>query len=280
MAIQTLDQYIASNKQRIPLLKTASRTTVASIPFSVLDLAGNPGAGALVGSLNPATLVTDATAGFPAINFSTGTGYLSKVEFSSTVASRLQLFDLIYKNSLQTGGAGYTAATVTFSSQAAISGRCPDYPGSGTVFGKGMEIWLEVGTAYAGGTSLSFSVNYTNSDGTAGRTTGTVNLALAALTLGKMVQLSLQAGDVGVQKIESITISAVTGTFTAGTMNVLIMRPLWTIGRVIVANSGDIHDMLKTGLPVVYQDSALYLVVQADGTASGLPELVLEIASA
>ena len=34
-------------KQTIIFNKTASRTSVASIPFSVFDLAGNPGAGTL-----------------------------------------------------------------------------------------------------------------------------------------------------------------------------------------------------------------------------------------
>ena len=45
MAITTMDQLIAAKTQRIPINKTASRTAVAAIPFSVFDLAGNPGAG-------------------------------------------------------------------------------------------------------------------------------------------------------------------------------------------------------------------------------------------
>jgi hypothetical protein len=69
MAISTLDGYIASAKQRIPLIKTASRTSVANIPFSVFDLAGNPGAGTLAGTSTAAGVVpTDATAGCPIIN--------------------------------------------------------------------------------------------------------------------------------------------------------------------------------------------------------------------
>ena len=67
---------------------------------------------------------------------------------------------------------------------------------------------------------------------------------------------------------------------TAGAFNVLVMRPLWTAGRVRVANDCDTHDLLRTGMPVVYPTSALYLVVQADSTASGFPELVVEVASA
>lgn len=273
-----MDQYISALKQRIPIVKTASRTTVAAIPFSVFDLAGNPGSGTLAGTSTSAGVVpTDATAGFPGILFSSGVGYLSKVEFGSSVASRLHIFDMLWK----AGAYSYAAGTTTLSAQPAISGRCPDYPGSGTVFGDGNEIWVEVSTAFVTGTAWQVQVTYTNSDGVAGRSTViSAAQAASALTLGKMFQLALQAGDNGVQQINSVIVTNGGTAMTAGAFNVLIMRPLWTSGRVKLANDGDVHDMLRTGLPIVYQDSALYLVVQADSTASGLPELVLEIASA
>jgi hypothetical protein len=89
--------------------------------------------------------------------------------------------------------------------------------------------------------------------------------------------LGLQSGDTGVQRIESVIVT--TGSATAGTFNVLITRPIWTSGRCMTANDGDIHDMLKTGLPIVYNDSALIIQVQADGTASGVPEVAFEIAN-
>jgi hypothetical protein len=38
--------------------------------------------------------------------------------------------------------------------------------------------------------------------------------------------------------------------------------------------------MLKTGLPIVYSNSALFLQVCPDGTITGVPELNVEIASA
>ena len=41
MTISTLDQYIAAASQRVGLIKTALRASVATIPFSVFDLAGN-----------------------------------------------------------------------------------------------------------------------------------------------------------------------------------------------------------------------------------------------
>lgn len=273
--IASVDQYIASLKQRIRWSKV-TRTVVATIPFSVFDLAGIPGVGTLAGGDSANGIVpTDAVAGFPPILFSSGTGYLSKVEFGSSVASRLSLYDMVFK----AGTYAYNSGTTNLSAQPAISSRCPDYPGSGTSFGVGMEIWCEVVTAHTSATAWRIQVTYTNQAGVAGRTSViSATYAAAALTVGKMFPLQLQAGDTGVQKIESVTVT--TGAAAAGTVNILIMRPLWTSGRVMVANDGDIHDLLRTGMPVVYSDSALYLVVEADSTASGVPEVVIEIASA
>lgn len=275
MAIVSLDGYIASAKQRIGITKTAARTTVATIPFSVFDVAGNPGAGTLAGTSTSAGVVpTDATAGCPIIEFTSGTGYLSRIEFASSVASRLSIFDMLYK----AGAYSYAAGTTTLSSQPVFSQRCPDYPGSGSVFGARNEIWIEVVTAMTGATAWAVRVTYTNQNGTAGRSSVvSANQAAAALTVGKMFQLALQSGDTGVQKIESVIVTN-TGA-TAGSFNVLVLRPLWTSGRVRTANDGDVHGIMKTGMPIVYGDSALYLQVAADSTSSGIPSINLEIAS-
>lgn len=275
MAITTLDDYISSAKQRLRITKTTARTTVAAIPFTVFDL--TTGAGTLAGS-NAANGVvpTDVTTGFPSIAFSTGVGYLSKVEFGGSVAARVSLFDMLFK----AGTYAYTAGTSNLASQPAISSRCPDYPGSGTVFGKGNEIWIEVSTAFATGNAWTIQVTYTNDQGTTGRTSiVSPALAAAALTIGKMFQLSLQAGDTGVQTIESVIVTNPVTAMTAGAVNVLILRPLWTSGRIKAANDGDIHDMLKTGLPIVYSDSAIMAQIAADGVSSGVFEVAFEIAS-
>lgn len=261
MAITTLDGLIAAASQRVGIFKTASRTSVAAIPFSVFDQAGNPGAGTLAGTSTTAGVVpTDATAGFPSINaFGGATGYISKIEFGNTVAARMTLFDCLFK-----AGAYAFNANVTLSAQPSYSTRVlggTDYTNT--------EIWLETVTAFTGNQSIA--VTYTNQSGTAGRSTGTIATGVAP-TVGRMLQLPLQAGDTGVQKIESV----VSTVATVGTFNVLVLRRLWQ-GRVRIANDGDVHDMLKTGLPQIFEDSALMVVVTADSTATGLPEIVCEV---
>lgn len=262
MAIQSLDQMIAAASQRPTICKTASRTSVAAIPFSVFGLAGNPGAGALaVGNTANGIVPTNALAGYPVIQAFGGgaTGYLAGVQFGSSVACRFTLFDCLFS-----AGAFAFNAAVALTAQPSYAGRVL----GGTDF-TNTEIWIEAVTAFTG--SQSIAVTYTNQDGVAGRTTGTIATAVAP-TVGRMLQLPLQAGDTGVQKIESVT-STVS---TAGTFNVHVMRRLWS-GRVRIANDGDAHDFLKTGMPQIFADSALCLVVTSDTTATGIPELQLEI---
>jgi hypothetical protein len=264
MAIATMDQYLSSAKQRLTLMKTVSRVTVAAQPFSLFDIAGNPGAGVLaVGNTANGIFPANPTvAGYPVINAFGGgnTGYLSKVEFGSTVAGRLTLFDRLFS-----AGAYAFNAAVSLTSQPSFLSRLPlsDY--------KGLEIWVEQVTLATGNQAVT--VTYTDDGDIPGRTTGAVGIA-AAPTVGRMWQLPLQAGDKGVKKIESVT-----GTVaSAGTFNIHVMRRLWS-GRVMSVAGGDLHDLFKTGLPQVFSDMALFLMVNPDSTASGIPELTIEIAN-
>jgi hypothetical protein len=264
MAITTWDGYIASAKQPISFVRTAARTSVAAAWFSVFDLAGNPGAGVLAGTSTAAGVVpTDATAGCPVINAFGGgaVGYLAQVDFGSNAACRIKLFDMLFK-----AGAYAFNANTALAAQPSYSSRVP----GGTDFAD-TQIWIEAVTAFTGNPTIT--VTYTNQSGAAGRTTGAVALGLAP-TVGRMIQLPLQSGDTGVQKIESVVATVA----TVGTFNVLVLSPLWS-GRVKIANDGDVHDLAKTGMPVIYTDSAVVMTVSADATSTGIPELEFVVAN-
>lgn len=259
MAITTQDAYWGSKKQVIPWNKTTTRTTVASIPFSMFDVAGTPGAGTLaVGNTANGVVPTDATAGYPLVNAITGIGYLSSVNFANTVASRLAIYDRVFS-----AGAYAFNANTTLASQPSYVGRMPnsDY--------KGTELWIEAVTAFTGNQSINIS--YLDQDGNSG-TTGTIATGVAPI-IGRMLRLPLASGDSGVSQITNVT-STVS---TVGTFNVHVMRKLWE-GRVLFANHGDRHNPFKTGMPQVYDTSALFVVVSADSTSSGLPTVDMEIA--
>jgi hypothetical protein len=227
----------------------------------MIDLAGNPGAGTLAGSNTANGVVpTDATAGYPIIAaFGGGTGYLTKVEFASTVAGWVDVYDRVFL-----AGAYAFNANTTLASIPSYSGRIPGADYTGT------QIWLEQVTAGTG--SQSVAVTYTNQAGTGSRTTGTV--ATAVNIVGRCWQLPLQAGDSGVQVVNSVVGSVA----TVGTFNIMVLRPLWS-GRITLANGGDVHDLLRVGMPQVYADSALYVLIAPDSTATGIPEVMLEVAN-
>ncbi len=261
--IVSLDNYLASARQRAQFVKTAARTTIAAQWYSLFELAGSPGAGTLAGtSVTAGVVPTDATAGCPVLNAFGGsaTGRLSKVEYGNTVACRIALFDCLFK-----AGAYSFNANQALSSQPSYSGRLP-----GTDY-KGLEIWAETVTAAT--LNQTWNVTYMDQDGNTGAATGAVGIG-AAPTLGRCWQLPLAAGDSGVQKIENV----LGGTGSAGTANILVLRPLWS-GRVRMANDGDVHDLLRTGMPQVYADSALMILIAADSTSSGVPEMSIEIAN-
>lgn len=262
MAITTIDGLVAAARQTVLLQKTASRTSVASIPFGIFDQTGNPGAGTLaIGNTTNGVVPTDATTGYPLLNaFGSGaTGYLACVDFGNTVACRMALYDTLFAAGAFAFNAAATLATIP-----SYSSRVP----GGTDF-TGTEIWIEAVTAFTGNQTIS--VGYTNQSGTASRSTGAIATGVAP-TIGRMLRLPLQAGDSGVQVINTVT-STVS---TVGTFNVYVLRPLWS-GRVRAVNDGDVHGWDKTGLPQVWADSALRVIVTADSTATGLPELQLEI---
>jgi hypothetical protein len=259
MAITTFDGIIGAAGQDQTWVKTGARTTVANAWFTLFDIAGNPGAGTLAGVSTAAGVIPVATdAGFPAINaFGLGNnGYLSNVDFGSTVPGRIKMYDMLYK-----AGAYPFNAAQTLAAQPALT-RVP-----GTIY-TGLQLWVECVTAFTGIPTIT--ITYTNEAGTAGRTTGAVTWVAA--TVGRMLQLPLQAGDKGLQKIESVT----SITATVGTFNVLIMRRLWS-ARVRAANDGDTHGPDKTGMPDVYEASALYPIIATDSTLSGVPELQLSV---
>ena len=118
----------------------------------------------------------------------------------------------------------------------------------------------------------SIRITYLDQDGNAGDT-GTIATGVAPI-ISRCYPVPLASGDVGVQRIDSV----VSTVSTAGTFNVLVVRPL-LIMRIPGAGTGFDMDMLRTGMPEVFADSALAVYVRPDSTASGVPEVYFEIAN-
>lgn len=259
MAITSLDGFSAAAKRRIVMQKTASGTTVANIPFSVFDLAGQPGAGTLsAGNTANGIVPTDATAGYPTLPDPAATLYLASIQVRSSVACWLDLYDVVFS----CGAYAFNADT-TLASQPSYSARVP-----GTDYSN-LELWIEAVTAFTGNQTVQ--VNYLDQDGNAGDT-GAIATGVAPIAR-RMLQLPLASGDSGVSQITRVRSSV----STVGTFNVHVMR--WLAGgRINGANQGYSDSLIKVGLPQIYGTSALRYIITADSTASGLPSARLVVA--
>lgn len=271
MAITSVDALVAAMKDGVPFVKTNTATTVAAQWHTLFDRAGNPGAGNLtIGNTTNGVVPTGATAGFPPLRaFSGGAeGVIHSIAFSNTVASRFRLMDrLFHAGSFLTTPAAPTTYTLTSIPDA--TARMPDG------IGVGNEIWVEINTAVAA-SAVTVQVGYTSSDGTTGRLSS-VSASLSGFITGRLVQLGLQAGDVGVRQITSVIVggsAAATGSF-----NVILARQIYNGMRVPVAGGGDVHGFDKTGLRRVYDSSALWPIVAPDSTSSGVPEILMNVSS-
>ena len=261
MTITTYDGLIASPLQRIQMKRTASVTSVAAQTTTVWQAAGNPGAGTLaIGNTANGVVPTDATTGYPPINaFGGGAkGTISRLVFSNSVASKIELFDRVFA----CGAYAFNANTALVS-QPSFSSRIP----GGTDY-NGLMLYVEAVTAFTG--TPSFSINYLDQGGAAGAT-GVIS-AGAALIVGRGLFMPLAAGDSGISQITNVACTVA----TAGTFNVSILRPLGE-GRGDIANWQERQDWFGTGGPEVFADSALYPLVTPDSTATGLPTITVDI---
>lgn len=117
--------------------------------------------------------------------------------------------------------------------------------------GAGNSIWLEIQDSQVGATARTATVSYTNQSGTAGRS-GTCQIGGTGLREEhRLIPVTLQQGDTGVRSVETVTLSASTGT--AGNFGVVIGKRIATIGSGL----GVSEDFLGgKGFPVVIPDNA------------------------
>lgn len=262
MSILSVDNYVASAKQNVIWMKGGAMTTVANVTFDPFAIAGDPGAGTLAGTSTAAGVVpTAATAGTPTINaFGGGAkGYLAGATCTSSVACRVNLYDLLWK------GGAYAFNANTAVTSPSWASRVP----AGTDF-TGLELWFEQVTAST--LVQSVTVNYTD-QANAAQVTAAVSQTTAGI-VGRCTRMTLAAGGTSIK-----TITNVLGTVaSAGTFNVLVVRPLWE-GFIPQASASVTDDFVKTGLVEVFADSALFCLVTPLSTALGVPMCTFEIAN-
>ena len=259
MAIDTMDKIVAG-------LATSQQ-------FSFFVPSATNVAGGLV-NLNRAVVTSFGQQATPAANTAGGTlhidsdtgfttgvnptapakSYLAQWRAVSSLAGTIHLYDRVWSCT------GFNATLTT--AQTVTSFPTLTRPDAN---GTGLEIWIECYTA-TGATASNITVQYTNSAGVSGR--NTVSTAhIVSMPAFRMYQVPLQSGDTGVKSIQSVTLSASTGT--AGAFGVTLMDRVSSIAMPL-ANLGATLDFAALGLPIILNDSALSFIHQGTTTSSGI----------
>lgn len=140
-------------------------------------------------------------------------GWIKRMKLAALMGTSMLIYDRL---SHQGGLSGTTTGAQTTNLPTAALTRFTN--------GVGVHVGLEVYTQI-GVTQTTFSCSYTNSAGTAGRTSPTVRIGgNSERIIGAFIPMPLQQGDVGVKSVESVTLAATTGT--AGNFGVVLYKPL------------------------------------------------------
>lgn len=180
--------------------------------------------------------------------------YIGRAGVTMATAGALHIYDLCWACSGLVGNVA-TAQNIT-----GFSGLPARHTG-----GANLEIWVGCSGAI-GATAHNITVSYTNQAGTAGRTTVST-AGIASMPANRMLQLPLQSGDTGVQSIQSMTLSASSGT--AGNLWLMLMERYCGIGSA-VPNVPQTFDFADLGLPSPSSESCLLFVNQGTTTSTGI----------
>lgn len=257
MALTTRDGLIAALAAgpRHPWFK-ASITSVAGLSYATFRAAGGWPAGSTLATPTTTGRTLDYTSsGAMPVPAASGTTYLAGLDLVGTVAGTIALYDRL----VEFGGLSGTVTTA----QALSALSLPARAGAGV----GVELWLDWYTATGSTASASVTASYTNSAGTSGRTATLVGGIPASVTANRCYRLALQAGDVGVQSVQSVTIGTSTGT--AGNFGVTLRKQA-IVAPIPLANVGVKYGYAETALPIIDDGACLEMMVQSTTTSTGI----------
>lgn len=261
MALLTLDQVLAGMQPRIGFQKASLTAEGAGTWSSLWKVAGLPAAGANppLASAGAGYVPTRLTTGALRFNNPTSPKLTNLARFMAAGATvgTLILYDRLWACS------GFNTTLLTAQS-ITTPGTIPARDVNGAALGDGVELWLEVYTA-PGATGATWTVAYTSETG--GSSNATYTHPANAESIGQMMPMNLAAGDAGVRAVSSLTCSASSGT--AGNVGITLIRRIAEL-PLQLANVGAAIDALSSGMPQIFNDSCLGLMVMCSTTNTGL----------
>ena len=212
----------------VNFMKVGTTTEATGVMHSLFGATGTPSAWTpatpgLSGAVLSGTTDTGCLK-FP--NATTGSNYLTNVLATATVANTFFLADHLWYNT------GLVVTTTT--AQTINSIAFPARDDTGTVDGKGVMVGILVRTATTNASAITnTTMSYTNQNGTSGRT-ATISSFPATAVAGTLVFFQLQAGDSGVQSIQTVTLGT---SYGGGVISLTAVRIVAGC-PVMIANAG------------------------------------------
>jgi hypothetical protein len=253
--INTNDQFIASRKPRKRIIKANSGTLVVGRLHSTWLFGGFPGSGTLLGA-NTALQYLRATQGscgpdaapLGGNTFFLGATRLRLAGSVTGIAGDIDLYDRMVAQA---------CPNVTLNTAQTLPAQAlPARAGVGVE----VEAFVEVQAA-TGAAAVTVTINYTNASGTAGRTS-TASLP-ASSPVGVLIPFTLQAGDTGVQSVQTMTLSA---SVVSGNICITLGKYLGVVPCAF-SNISEVQDYAELGLPDVSAEVCTWIVVNPNTTA-------------
>jgi hypothetical protein len=221
-----------------------------------------PPATAYTGGLAGQAL-TSSTASIPFNNPISGDSYIARVgrlgNHTGNVVNQM-LIDRMWENS----GLNRTLTTAQTLTSATWPARDLDQ----STNGRGVYIALEFSAGVSGGTTApAITMGYTNSAGVSGRT-GTTFASRLNPPSGQFIIIPLQAGDVGVRSVQSITFSVSWGT--SGVLHLVAFRPIVVCSSVINVGRDTLEDAVSLAMPRLFNNTVLQTVTMAFNAADNI----------
>lgn len=257
MALTSVSSVLSGLQYPRQIAKSATGTLVAGRPHSLFYTAGIPGAGVAPTPGIGGEVLTTLSGQIPFSNPVSGETRLAKFGGMATQAGRLLLCDRLWQNS---------GITITSTSEQAFTGSAtiPARDANGLATGDQVYAGVEVSSATGAGTP-TLTLKYTNQAGTTGQTATNYVSTVASSIAGTFYPIGLAAGDTGIQKAESLTLSA---TWTSGTIHVVLYRVICELDlQAQIPNS---VDYLSSGFPKLHNNSVPFLVFVPNTTTTSV----------
>ena len=221
----------AYNGRTIPFMKTGTAADTAGYWYCTSKDGGFPGAWSpgtpgVNGRATDGTQTADNGC-IPIANPATGSNFLTELIMQANINHSHLFFDCLWVNS------GVVVTTTT--AQTLTTPTLPARDINGGTAGEGCMIAMLTTTANTNAAAITnATISYTNSKGVAGRTARLTAIAGSQITIspviGTITWFNLDAGDTGVQSIQSVTLGT---SLVAGAVSFMICRDIASIGTTI-----------------------------------------------